>query len=60
MYSTLCTIEVDLSKLGHSLVPHRNKDGVEYYKASYEVVLLFGLTELKAQLCWKDNGVLKR
>ena len=60
MYSTLCTIEVDLSKLGHSLGPHRGKDGRVYYKASFEVALLFGLTELKAQLCWKDNGVLKR
>ena len=60
MYSTLCTIEVDLSKLGHCLGPHRNKEGKLYYKADYQVALLFGLTELKAQLCWEDNGVLRR
>ena len=57
MYSTLCTIEVDLLKLGLS---HRGQDGRVYYEASFEVALLFGLTELKAQLCWEDNGVLKR
>lgn len=26
----------------------------------YEVALLFGLTELKAQLIWKEKGVEKR
>ncbi|EDR07866.1 uncharacterized protein LACBIDRAFT_298123 [Laccaria bicolor S238N-H82] len=60
MYSTLCTIEVDLSKLAHSLGPRQTKDGRVYYKVIYEIVLLFGLTELKAQLCWQENGVLKR
>ena len=60
MYSTLCIIEIDLSKLGDSLGPHQGKDGRVYYQASYEVALLFGLTELKAQLCWEDNGVLQR
>ena len=60
MYSTLCIIEVDLSKLSSSLVPHQREDGKVYYEARYEVALLFGLTEFKAQLCWQDNGVLKR
>ena len=60
MYSTVCTIEVDLSKLSSSLVPQESEDGKVYYEAGYEVALLFGLTELKAQLCWEDDGVLTR
>ena len=27
------------------------------YKRSYDVILLVGLTELKAQICWKDTSV---
>ena len=26
-----------------------------YYKVSYELIMLFGGTEIEAQLCWKEN-----
>ena len=27
------------------------------YKREYDIILLAGLTELKAQVCWKDTAV---
>ncbi|KAF4620993.1 hypothetical protein D9613_001112 [Agrocybe pediades] len=63
-YSKLCTIEVgDLSKL--PLLPEYRagvggSPAVRYYRLSYDIVLLFGLTELKAFVAWKDQGEEKR
>ncbi|KAF4620568.1 hypothetical protein D9613_001108 [Agrocybe pediades] len=54
----LCTISVDLSHL--HLKPKLNPSGKTYYEVDYEIVLLFGLTELKAQVAWKEKGVEKR
>lgn len=54
-YSTLCTISVDLSKMGKALGPFKGSDGRLYYKANFDIILLFGLTELKAQVCWKEK-----
>ncbi|KAM6497400.1 hypothetical protein JOM56_007873 [Amanita muscaria] len=31
-----------------------------YYQFSHDVVMLFGLTELKAYVTWKENGIEKR
>ena len=31
-----------------------------HYEVHHEVALLFGLTELKAQLVWMENGVERR
>lgn len=36
-----------------------NPEG-SHYEVEFEVALLFGLTELKAQLVWRENGVEKR
>jgi len=43
-------------------LPARNKiSGVStFYRLDYELVLLFGLTEMKAQVVYKDNGVEER
>ena len=30
-------------------------DGFEFYKMDYKVVMLFGLTELAAQISWVEN-----
>jgi hypothetical protein len=58
-YTKLCSIEADLS---HLPLPARNKtSGVgTFYRLDYELVLLFGLTEMKAQVVYKDKGVEKR
>ncbi|KAF8152735.1 hypothetical protein BJ912DRAFT_1115639 [Pholiota molesta] len=57
-YSKLCMITADLSHL--NLNPRKGRQGKTYFRVDYEIVLLFGLTELKAQIAWKENGVEKR
>lgn len=51
-YTKLCTIAFDLSHLPMS--ERSNKFGL-YYRVEYEIVLQFGLTELKAQIAWKED-----
>ncbi|KAJ7578255.1 hypothetical protein C8J56DRAFT_359675 [Mycena floridula] len=60
MYSTLCVIEADTSALNASLKPRPGQGGRISYRIDYDIILAFGLTELKAQICWKENGVEKR
>ena len=53
-YMQLCTIEVDLSYL--PLSPQSSYAwGGTYYRLDYDIILLFGLTELKAMVAWKEN-----
>jgi len=59
LYSQLCTIEVDLSHLKPT-PKNVNASNSTYYKVDYELIMLFGGTELKAQLAWKEHGVEKR
>jgi hypothetical protein len=53
----LCTIHADLSELSQALQP--KKSGLisksTYYAISFEVVILFGQTELEAQISWKHK-----
>ncbi|PPQ91084.1 hypothetical protein CVT25_011924 [Psilocybe cyanescens] len=60
MYSTLCLVTADTSKL--PMRSHlRANSGSVYYQVLYDIILSFGLTELKAQISWKDsNGIEKR
>ncbi|TFK22632.1 hypothetical protein FA15DRAFT_671328 [Coprinopsis marcescibilis] len=60
-YFRLCTIVVDLSHLVN-LGDQFKKEGPEgpYYRLHYKLVLMFGLSELKAVFSWKENGVEKR
>ncbi|KAG1846557.1 hypothetical protein DFJ58DRAFT_747163 [Suillus subalutaceus] len=53
-FTTLCTITADLSEVSKTLRPLKSTlDQSKYYKIEYDVVILFGHTELKAQICWK-------
>lgn len=54
-YTKICTIEVDLPHI--SLTPRYKGKGErgQYFRLDYDLVLLFGLTELKAQVAWKDG-----
>jgi hypothetical protein len=52
-YTKLCTLEADLSQ-AVVVRPKANGKG-SYYKAECDIILLFGLTELKAQVAWKVN-----
>ena len=51
-FTKMCTIVANTSKVVHSLQPQVAPDGTVYYHLVYDVVLLFGLTELKAQISW--------
>ena len=53
-YTKLCTIEADLS--GVPLLPQPKAVGQgTYYSVDYDFVLLLGMTELKAQIAWREN-----
>ncbi|KIM58494.1 hypothetical protein SCLCIDRAFT_128104 [Scleroderma citrinum Foug A] len=54
-YTSLCTIRADTSKLAHSMHSHQLPGGGVYYSIMFYVVLLFGLTELRAQISWREN-----
>ncbi|KAG5718628.1 hypothetical protein E4T56_gene16512 [Termitomyces sp. T112] len=60
MYTTLCTVVSDVSKLKQNLRRKRGRDGRFYYCLDYDIILQFGLTELKAQTCWREHGQEKR
>ena len=53
-YTKLCTIEADLSGVPMLSQPKATGTGT-FYKIYYDLVLLFGMTELEAQLAWKAN-----
>lgn len=56
MYSTLCHIEADTSALAMKLKAQTRRGSRKtYYQMDYDIVLSFGLTELKAQISWKEN-----
>ncbi|KAK7472084.1 hypothetical protein VKT23_000203 [Stygiomarasmius scandens] len=56
MYTTLCTIVADASKAAQfHQSPTRS-----YYTVNFKIILLLGLTELKAQISWMENGQERR
>ncbi|PBK65457.1 hypothetical protein ARMSODRAFT_1006578 [Armillaria solidipes] len=59
-YSVYCSVTADTSIVAKSLHPQRCTDGTYYYELNFDVVMLFGMTELKAQLAWIEDGVEKR
>jgi hypothetical protein len=53
-YTKLCTIEADLSRV--PLLPRPKATGQgNFYRVKYDIILLFGVTELNAQMAWKEN-----
>ncbi|KAH6910163.1 hypothetical protein BKA70DRAFT_1466549 [Coprinopsis sp. MPI-PUGE-AT-0042] len=58
-FTTVCTIHTNIQDLPQ--VPTIGKNFRFYYTVGFDVILLFGLTELKAQIAWKDwSGVEHR
>lgn len=62
MFSTLCSVEADTSQISKTLQPIRSATVLEgrrrlqvYYKIQFDIVLSFGLTELKAQIAWIED-----
>ncbi|KAJ7157455.1 hypothetical protein C8R46DRAFT_1178680 [Mycena filopes] len=58
-YPVLCMVHADTSQISRTLKPQHGQSGI-YYRLEFDVVLSLGLTELKAQIAWIENGVEKR
>jgi hypothetical protein len=54
----LCTVHADTSKIAKTLQRKLGFSGV-YYRLDLEVILSFGLTEVKAQIAWVENVSLQ-
>ncbi|KAG2116943.1 hypothetical protein DEU56DRAFT_931625 [Suillus clintonianus] len=55
-FSTLCTIDANLRELSRTLRPKKSASNqAKYYKVEFDVIILFGHTELKAQISWKEK-----
>ncbi|KAG1792831.1 uncharacterized protein HD556DRAFT_1432493 [Suillus plorans] len=55
MFSTLCNVHADTSKVARTISPRRGYAGLQFYRQEFSIILMFGLTELQAQLCWKED-----
>ena len=54
-FTALCNVIADTSMIARSLRPQQASGGGGYYRLEFDVILLFGLTELKAQISWNDG-----
>ena len=52
-FKALCDIRADLSTAPYQ--KKRGREGAICYTRSFDVILLVGLTELKAQIGWTDS-----
>ena len=53
-YTELCTVEVDLSQAPIYALPKTTGEG-NFYRVDFDFILLFGMTELTAQVAWSEN-----
>lgn len=53
-------IHADLSRVVNNLKKGTGKSGNRFFSLNYDIVILFGATEFKAQYAWFENGVEKR
>jgi hypothetical protein len=47
-------VHADTSEIVKALKPRKGQGGT-YYRLEFEMVMSFGLTELKAQIAWLEN-----
>ncbi|KAJ2922263.1 hypothetical protein H1R20_g14830, partial [Candolleomyces eurysporus] len=60
-YTVECTVKADTSMVKpEKRVSYTDGRLRKYYQINYDIVLLFGLTELKAQIAYMERGVEKR
>ncbi|TEB37943.1 hypothetical protein FA13DRAFT_713513 [Coprinellus micaceus] len=57
-YPTACTVEVNTTSLPVQMTT--SATGARYFEIGFEIILLFGLTELQAQIAYRQNGQEKR
>ena len=55
-FETLCHVEADISNAPYVT---SSVTGIKGYKRNYNVILLVGLTELKAQISWIDSTTVR-
>ena len=55
MYSTLCFVQADDSQISKIFRQAYSLTGAVHYRLSYDIILSFGLTEFKAQICWMED-----
>lgn len=55
MFSYLCTVTADTSRVARTMTLRRGVNHTQYYGLDYNIILMFGLTELKAQISWMEN-----
>ncbi|PFH47737.1 hypothetical protein AMATHDRAFT_6474 [Amanita thiersii Skay4041] len=60
LFVSLCNVRADLTNIARSAKSAVSQEGKTYYWFGYEIALLFGLTELRAEIVWKEDGVEKR
>ncbi|PFH47736.1 hypothetical protein AMATHDRAFT_6473 [Amanita thiersii Skay4041] len=60
LFIQLCTVSADLTNIARSAKSAVSQHGKKYYWVGYEIALLFGLTELRAEIVWKEDGIEKR
>ena len=56
-FETLCCVMADLSGAPYISIPAGR--GKKAYRRDYDVILLVGLTELKAQIGWIDSETVR-
>ena len=54
-YKYLCTINASDPGLQIRLSRQKNRNGRTFYKLKFDVVISFSLTEMKAQIAWREN-----
>jgi hypothetical protein len=54
-FADLCKVTADITKLKGSIRPQTNHRGTKFFVTKFDVILLFGLTELKAQIAWTQS-----
>ncbi|SJL14074.1 uncharacterized protein ARMOST_17529 [Armillaria ostoyae] len=59
-YDVLCRLKADTKCAAEHLLPQKTSSGKTFYVLEYDVVLVFGEMGLKAQFCWKENGIERR
>ena len=60
-YSLLCVIKVDVTNILKNIKATRQTSTQgKFYRLEYDLVLIFGCTEFKAQIAWKEKGAEKR
>ncbi|KDQ52366.1 hypothetical protein JAAARDRAFT_198284 [Jaapia argillacea MUCL 33604] len=59
-FNILGVVTADTSNLRYLLTPQIGMFGLPFYQVVFRIIFLCGKREMKAYICWKENGVEKR